>query len=142
MTISPQKRPIFCPLDDESSMKHDTITKATEAVSGTVHTNRHHDSAEKHVTGRAEYCDDIGEPQGTLHAYLGVSSVAHGLLKSMDLSAVLAAPGVVGVLTADDIPGVNDISPTCLKDEPRSAARTICIWKAISPSPFPARMMT
>jgi xanthine dehydrogenase large subunit len=118
MTISPQKRPIFCPLDDESSMKHDTITKATEAVSGTVHTNRHHDSAEKHVTGRAEYCDDIGEPQGTLHAYLGVSSVAHGLLKSMDLSAVLAAPGVVGVLTADDIPGVNDISPTGLKDEP------------------------
>lgn len=99
-------------------MKHDTITKATEAVSGTVHTNRHHDSAEKHVTGRAEYCDDIGEPQGTLHAYLGVSSVAHGVIKSMDLSAVLAAPGVVGVLTADDIPGVNDISPTGLKDEP------------------------
>jgi len=99
-------------------MKHDTITKATEAVSGTVRTNRHHDSAEKHVTGRAEYCDDIGEPQGTLHAYLGVSSVAHGLIKSVDLSAVLAAPGVVGVLTAEDIPGVNDISPTGLKDEP------------------------
>lgn len=99
-------------------MKHDKITKATQTVSGTVHTNRHHDSAEKHVTGRAEYCDDIGEPQGTLHAYLGVSSVAHGLIKSMDLSAVLAASGVVGVLTADDIPGVNDISPTGLKDEP------------------------
>jgi xanthine dehydrogenase large subunit len=118
MTISLPKRPIFCPLDDESSMKHDTITKATQTVSGTVHTNRHHDSAEKHVTGRAEYCDDIGEPQGTLHAYLGVSSVAHGMIKSMDFSAVLAAPGVVGVLTADDIPGVNDISPTGLKDEP------------------------
>ncbi|EEE45516.1 xanthine dehydrogenase molybdopterin binding subunit [Roseibium alexandrii] len=99
-------------------MKHDTITKATQTVSGTVHTNRHHDSAEKHVTGGAEYCDDIGEPRGTLHAYLGVSSVAHGLIKSMDLSAVLAAPGVAGVLTAEDIPGVNDISPTGLKDEP------------------------
>ncbi|MGV2977459.1 xanthine dehydrogenase molybdopterin binding subunit [Roseibium alexandrii] len=99
-------------------MKHDTITKATQTVSGTVHTNKHHDSAEKHVTGRAEYCDDIGEPRGTLHAYLGVSSVAHGLIKSMDLSAVLAAPGVAGVLTAEDIPGVNDISPTGLKDEP------------------------
>ncbi|WP_055670839.1 xanthine dehydrogenase molybdopterin binding subunit [Roseibium alexandrii] len=99
-------------------MKHDTITKATQTVSGTVHTNKHHDSAEKHVTGRAEYCDDIGVPRGTLHAYLGVSSVAHGLIKSMDLSAVLAAPGVAGVLTAEDIPGVNDISPTGLKDEP------------------------
>ncbi|CTQ65800.1 Aldehyde oxidoreductase [Roseibium alexandrii] len=118
MTISLPKRPIFCLLDDESSMKHDTITKATQTVSGTVHTNKHHDSAEKHVTGRAEYCDDIGVPRGTLHAYLGVSSVAHGLIKSMDLSAVLAAPGVAGVLTAEDIPGVNDISPTGLKDEP------------------------
>ncbi|QDG76045.1 xanthine dehydrogenase molybdopterin binding subunit [Labrenzia sp. PHM005] len=99
-------------------MKHDKITEAAQTVSGAVHTNRRHDSAEKHVTGRAEYCDDIGEPQGTLHAYLGVSTVAHGLIKSMDLAAVLAAPGVVGVLTAEDIPGVNDISPTGLKDEP------------------------
>ncbi|WP_420413709.1 xanthine dehydrogenase molybdopterin binding subunit [Roseibium sp.] len=99
-------------------MKHDKITEAAQTVSGAVHTNRRHDSAEKHVTGQAEYCDDIGEPQGTLHAYLGVSTVAHGLIKSMDLAAVLAAPGVVGVLTAEDIPGVNDISPTGLKDEP------------------------
>lgn len=99
-------------------MKHDKITEATKTVSGAVHTNRRHDSAEKHVTGRAEYCDDIGEPQGTLHAYLGASTIAHGNIKSMDLAAVLAAPGVVGVLTAEDIPGVNDISPTGLKDEP------------------------
>lgn len=99
-------------------MKHDKITEAAKTVSGAVHTNRRHDSAEKHATGRAEYCDDIGEPQGTLHAYLGASTVAHGNIKSMDLAAVLAAPGVVGVLTAEDIPGVNDISPTGLKDEP------------------------
>jgi len=99
-------------------MKHDKITESGQTVSGAVHTDRRHDSAEKHVTGQAEYCDDIGEPHGTLHAYLGVSTVAHGLIKSMDLSAVEAAPGVIGVLTADDIPGVNDISPTGLKDEP------------------------
>jgi len=36
----------------------------------------------------------------------------------MDLSKVRAAPGVVMVLTAEDIPGVNDISPTGLHDEP------------------------
>jgi xanthine dehydrogenase large subunit len=36
----------------------------------------------------------------------------------MDLSAVRAAPGVVDVLTARDIPGVNDISPTGRHDEP------------------------
>ncbi|WP_050789494.1 xanthine dehydrogenase molybdopterin binding subunit [Roseibium aggregatum] len=99
-------------------MKHDIITDAKKSISGAVHTDRRHDSAEKHVTGRAEYCDDIAEPQGTLHAYLGTSTVAHGLIRSMDLDAVLAAPGVIGVLTADDVPGHNDISPTGQKDEP------------------------
>jgi xanthine dehydrogenase large subunit len=99
-------------------MKHDIITDAKTSISGAVHTDRRHDSAEKHVTGRAEYCDDIAEPQGTLHGYLGTSTVAHGLIKTMDLEAVLSAPGVVGVLTADDIPGHNDISPTGQNDEP------------------------
>lgn len=87
-------------------------------ITGGVYSNRQHDSAIKHVTGRAEYCDDIVEPVGTLHAYLGVSNVAHAKIKGMDLSAVAAASGVIGVLTADDIPGVNDISPTGQNDEP------------------------
>ena len=99
-------------------MKHDIIKDAKKSIIGAVHPVRRHDSAEKHVTGRAEYCDDIAEPQGTLHAYLGTSTVAHGLIKSMDLEAVLAAPGVIGVLTADDVPGCNDISPTGQDDEP------------------------
>ncbi|WP_310618909.1 xanthine dehydrogenase molybdopterin binding subunit [Flexibacterium corallicola] len=99
-------------------MRHEVTFDSSLSIRGGVHTNRRHDSAEKHVTGRAEYCDDIAEPQGTLHAYLGVSNVTHANIKSMDLSAVLAAPGVVGILGADDIPGVNDISPTGTKDEP------------------------
>jgi xanthine dehydrogenase large subunit len=40
------------------------------------------------------------------------------VLKSVDLSAVRAAPGVVAVLTAADVPGVNDISPSGMKDDP------------------------
>jgi len=81
-------------------------------------TSRIHDSALKHVTGTADYTDDIALPQGTLHAYLGVSNVAHATLHGLDLSAVRAAPGVVGVLTAADVPGANDISPTGRNDEP------------------------
>ena len=50
----------------------------TVQIRGAVHHGLAHDSAEKHVTGRAEYTDDIPEPVGTLHAYLGVSTVAHG----------------------------------------------------------------
>ncbi|OED50811.1 xanthine dehydrogenase molybdopterin binding subunit [Rhodobacteraceae bacterium (ex Bugula neritina AB1)] len=92
--------------------------KDHQTISGAVHHDRQHDSAIKHVTGRAEYTDDIAEPYGTLHAYLGVSTVAHANIKGIDLSAVRAAPGVVDVLTADDIPGVNDISPTGKHDEP------------------------
>ena len=61
-------------------------------------------SAHKHVTGLAEYTDDIAEPVGTLHAYLGLAERAHAEIVAMDLDAVRAAPGVVGVLTAADIP--------------------------------------
>ena len=92
--------------------------KDFSTVSGTVHNSRIHDSAEKHVTGQADYTDDIAQPEGTLHAYLGVSKVAHANILKLDLSEVLNSPGVVGVLTADDIPGANDISPTGLNDEP------------------------
>ncbi|MCK0140701.1 xanthine dehydrogenase molybdopterin binding subunit [Aliiroseovarius sp. F47248L] len=92
--------------------------KDNVSIRGAAHTDRIHDSATKHVTGAADYTDDIVEPVGTLHAYLGVSDVAHANIRSLDLSAVRAAPGVVGVLTAADIPGHNDISPTGLNDEP------------------------
>ena len=87
-----------------------------------------HDSAVKHVTGRAEYADDIAEPAGTLHAYLGLSERAHAKLRGVNLDAVRNAPGVIGVLTADDVPGENDVSPTGLKDEPIFAVDTVQFW--------------
>ena len=88
------------------------------AISGGVHTDTRHDSAHKHVTGEAVYIDDMPEPAGTLHCCLGLSTVASGTIRSLDLSAVRAAPGVVDVLTGDDVPGVNDISPAGKNDEP------------------------
>jgi xanthine dehydrogenase large subunit len=87
-------------------------------IRGAAHDSLIHDSAIKHVTGRAEYTDDITEPAGTLHAYIGGADIAHGRMTALDLSAVRTAPGVVAVLTADDIPGRNDVSPTGLMDEP------------------------
>ncbi|MFK7876264.1 MAG: xanthine dehydrogenase molybdopterin binding subunit [Paracoccaceae bacterium] len=100
-------------------MKDDVPTKAAQK------SNRIHESAAKHVTGTAEYTDDIPLPEGTLHAYLGVSDVAHATIKNLDFAQVLATPGVVGVVTADDIPGENDISPSGLKDEPVFPTDTI-----------------
>ncbi|MEP1441990.1 MAG: xanthine dehydrogenase molybdopterin binding subunit [Hyphomicrobiales bacterium] len=80
--------------------------------------DQRHDSAHKHVTGEAEYIDDIVEPTGLSHAYLGLSEFANGEITSIDFSNVLAIDGVVGVLTAADIVGANDVSPTGKNDDP------------------------
>src|SRR6476469_8699306 len=76
-----------------------------------VHQPLPHDSAVKHVRGAATYIDDIREPEGTLHVSVGGSPQARGRIVGLDVSAVRAAPGVVAVLTAADIPGKNDVSP-------------------------------
>ncbi len=70
-----------------------------------------HDSARLHVAGEAAYTDDIPEPRGTLHAAVGRSPLAHGRINALDLTAVRAAPGVVAVITAADLPGANDVGP-------------------------------
>ena len=75
-----------------------------------------HDSAAKHVSGRAVYIDDMPEPPGLLHAFLGLSPHAHARIKSIDLSAVIATPGVAAVMTARDVPGVNDVGPAFMGD--------------------------
>ncbi|EPC04300.1 xanthine dehydrogenase [Litchfieldella anticariensis FP35 = DSM 16096] len=72
---------------------------------------RAHESAIKHVTGRATYIDDMAAPADALHIALGLSPVAHGRLTRLDLEKVKAAPGVVDVVTIIDVPGHTDIGP-------------------------------
>jgi xanthine dehydrogenase large subunit len=76
-----------------------------------------HESAHLHVAGAAPYTDDIPELAGTLHAALGLSPVAHGLLRGIDLARVRAMPGVVDVFSAADIPGDNECG-SLVKDDP------------------------
>ncbi|ALU90438.1 xanthine dehydrogenase molybdopterin binding subunit [Herbaspirillum rubrisubalbicans] len=76
-----------------------------------------HESARLHVTGEATYTDDIVELQGTLHAALGLSQKAHARLRAIDLDKVKTAPGVVAVLTAQDIPGDNQCG-AIIHDDP------------------------
>ena len=89
-----------------------------EKVRGGVAQSLEHDSATKHVTGQAIYVDDIPEPHGTLHIATGHAGVAFGNITSVNLETVRSAPGVVWVLTVDDIPGLNDVSPTHSGDDP------------------------
>ncbi|WP_148254096.1 xanthine dehydrogenase molybdopterin binding subunit [Aidingimonas lacisalsi] len=72
---------------------------------------RPHESAVKHVTGRATYIDDMATAVNTLHVALGLSPVAHGRLTRLDLDEVRSAPGVVDVITVIDVPGHTDIGP-------------------------------
>ena len=70
-----------------------------------------HDGAVKHVCGEAIYIDDMPEPRDLLHAFIRLSEHAHARVTRLDVSAAAGAPGVAAVLTAADIPGVNDVGP-------------------------------
>lgn len=76
-----------------------------------------HESAHLHVSGQATYTDDAPELQDTLHAALGLSPLAHGMLLGVDIARIRAQPGVVAVYTAADIPATNDCGPV-LHDDP------------------------
>lgn len=76
-----------------------------------------HESAHLHVTGRARYIDDLPQPEGMLHAAVGLSERVHAKIESLDLGPVYDSPGVVTVLTAADVPGSNNHGPI-LADDP------------------------
>ncbi len=88
-----------------------------ERAGARVGVSRPHESAHLHVAGEATYIDDIPELAGTLHCALGLSPVAHGRLTSMALDTIRAMPGVVMVITPDDIPGPNECG-SIVHDDP------------------------
>ncbi len=68
-----------------------------------------HESASLHVTGAALYTDDlVGRTASVLHAHPVQSPHAHALVTALRTERALEVPGVVRVLTAADVPGVND----------------------------------
>src|SRR5690625_3619988 len=68
-----------------------------------------HESAIEHVTGRALYTDDLPPRHtGVLHAWPVQVHVAHARVEEIRTAAAAALPGVVKILTADDVPGFND----------------------------------
>ena len=67
------------------------------------------DAADK-VTGRAKYTDDLC-PRPVLEAAILHSTIANGWVRSMDVSAARALPGVVKVLTCFDVPDIQYPTP-------------------------------
>ncbi|WP_417583673.1 xanthine dehydrogenase molybdopterin binding subunit [Nitrincola sp.] len=116
----------------------ETHPKLTDQPPGGAGTVVPHDSARQHVMGTARYVDDIAEPQGTLYAAVIGSRIAKGRIRSLDLTAVATAPGVVALLTLDDVPGHTDIGPVFPGDpvltqsDIRYAGQPIALVAAIS----------
>ncbi len=83
-----------------------------------------HEAASLHVTGHALYTDDlVGRTKDVLHAYpVGVPH-AHARITAVRTEPAYAVPGVVRVLTADDVPGVNDAGVK--HDEPLFPSETM-----------------
>ncbi len=76
-----------------------------------INKTRPHDSAYKHVSGFADYTDDIKEPKDTLYGAIGLSKKAHAIIRKIDLNKVKSSEGVISVITYKDIPGRNDVGP-------------------------------
>ena len=68
-----------------------------------------HESAALHVTGHALYTDDLGPRMPRLlHAHPVQAPHARARVTGLRVDAAYDVPGVVRVLTSDDVPGVND----------------------------------
>ncbi|MBW8735128.1 MAG: molybdopterin-dependent oxidoreductase, partial [Asticcacaulis sp.] len=100
-------------------------------MADSVHASVPHDSAARHVAGTALYTDDGPEPTHLLHLAFGQSPHAHARILAMDLEAVRAAPGVVAVYTAADIPGDNNVAPVFHDDRLLAVDEVIFVGQPI-----------
>jgi xanthine dehydrogenase large subunit len=103
----------------ELQTKKNVPTKA-QAETGPVtplHQPLLHESGLRHTSGEAKYVDDFPAPAGMLVAQIVASSVAHGRIRGIDTTKARAVPGVVAVLTASDVPGLNDVGPVVHDEE-------------------------
>ena len=87
------------------------------------------------LTGRGSYTDDV-TPEGTLHAFVVRSPVAHARIAAVDVTEAREAPGVVAAYTAADLaglgvgplPGAEGLPPGSLNPEFPVFASAKVLW--------------
>lgn len=90
-----------------------------------------HESSALHVAGQAVYIDDIAVDQRLLHGYVFYSPIAHANIVQFDIDKAKKYPGVFAILSAQDIPGENQMGPV-VHDQPALAnGKVTCIGEAI-----------
>jgi len=109
------------PVAVPTTVPHETPHEAPHEFSIVGKSVRRDDVLEK-VTGEALYTGDVKLP-GMLHGKMLRSTIAHALIKKIDVSRALAYPGVKAVLTHKDVPRVlhygspHPRSASCTKDQ-------------------------
>jgi xanthine dehydrogenase large subunit len=86
-----------------------------------------HESARGHVSGRAVYTDDQRKPEGMLSLWPVTTPHARARIVNVDVCGAYEIKGVVTVLTAEDVPGVNDTGPHRL-DEVLLPDQEVSYW--------------
>jgi aerobic carbon-monoxide dehydrogenase large subunit len=87
------------------------------------------------LTGRGQYVDDIA-PEGTLHAFVVRSPLAHARITGIDVTEARQAEGVAAVFTAEDLaeqgvgalPGGEGLPPGSLNPEHPILASDKVLW--------------
>ncbi len=83
------------------------------------------------VTGKAKYSEDF-RVEGMAFCRIYSSPMPHANVKNIDASEALAMPGVLGILTADDLPPMPAPNRPILTNEPRYAGEPIYVIAAES----------
>jgi xanthine dehydrogenase molybdopterin binding subunit/xanthine dehydrogenase small subunit len=83
-----------------------------------------HESAHGHVTGGALYVDDTAQRRAMLEAWPVCSPYAHARIKRRNAERARRAPGIVAVLMAEDVPGLNNVG-SARHDEPLFASEEV-----------------
>ncbi len=86
----------------------------------------------RHVKGESVFTDDFNLPHGSLHCAVFASEKAHGIIKRLDLTEASRMPGVRGIFTAKDIPGINQIGGVVLDEELLSEEKVKYIGEPIA----------
>lgn len=87
------------------------IEQFSREMSGGAGKSRKHESADKHVSGKAEYIDDKLTFPGMLYLCPVLSQHAHARITKIDTTECYSIAGVVRVFSWQDVPGELDIGP-------------------------------
>jgi CO/xanthine dehydrogenase Mo-binding subunit len=85
------------------------------------------------VTGKARYAEDF-RPDGMAFAKLLTSPIPHARIRNINVDAALAMPGVLGVLTADEVTNPPAPGEQILSNEPNFVGQPILAVAAESES--------